>query len=441
MYDNVNRIAARDPVELAREPAAVDLIERFPLPIAMFDSSGDAVLLNRRFNQRYREEILHSPPMREALREAGAGWKTLKIPRGANDEVACRAQTIDLPGGSMLILDEAPDDGVLRELDQLHAQLSALQRLCSIDALTGAWNRSHFEQIVAGELERSVHHRQPVSLVIFDIDHFKRVNDAHGHRAGDSVLRELVSVVRKTIRSIDTLFRWGGDEFVVIADSMGYRRGAALAEKIKEAVETHRFQIVGSVTVSLGVAERLAPESAETWLRRLDSALYRAKDSGRNRVWVERLGSSDSWAAESGPSIVRLAWQEAYECGEPKIDAQHRELFTLANAAFDASFKTPSTDTQFKAAIDRLLAHIVKHFADEEQALDARHYVGLAWHKLAHADLLAQAGELRTAVAAGRITTGDLVDYLADKVVAAHMFRVDKMFFPLFSDPTTGFAG
>ena len=139
------------------------------------------------------------------------------------------------------------------------------------------------------------------------------------------------------------------------------------------------------------------------------------------------------WAAESGPSAVRLEWQEAYECGEPNIDAQHRELFTLANAAFDASLKMATEPAQFGAAIDRLFAHIVKHFAYEEQTLARCSYNDLAQHKVAHADLLAKADALRVAVTANRITTGDLVEFIADKVVAHHIFAADKEFFPLFS--------
>ena len=434
MGERLKRVAARKPIELARDPAVVDFIERFPLPIAMLDSSGEAVLLNGPFNQKYSQVILHSQPVREALQKAGGGWKTLKIPHEPNDEVTCRVQTVNLPAGSMLILDDPRDDGVLRQLDQLHAQVSSLQRLCSTDVLTGAWNRSHFERVVAAELERSVRHRQSVSLVLIDIDGFKRVNDTYGHQSGDFVLRELVSVIKETIRPTDTLFRWGGEEFVVIVASTGYRGAAGVAERIRQRVETHCFQVVGSVTVSLGVAEHLAPETAETWFRKLDRALYRAKDSGRNRVWVQRIGISNSWAAESGPSVVRLVWQEACECGEPNIDAQHRELFALANAAFDASFNEGAAGARFQAAIDRLLAHIVDHFAYEEEALDARHYDDLARHKAAHATLLKQAHKLRAAVADGRATTGRLVNFLADKVIAGHLLTADLRFFPLFSN-------
>jgi hemerythrin len=119
-----------------------------------------------------------------------------------------------------------------------------------------------------------------------------------------------------------------------------------------------------------------------------------------------------------------------------------RELFALANAAFNASFNQGTTRAEFETAIDRLLAHIVEHFAYEEEVLDALRYDDLAPHKEAHANLLKLANELRAAVAAGRTTTGELVDFLADKVVAQHLFAADVKFFPLFSDQSpTNVAG
>jgi hemerythrin len=286
--------------------------------------------------------------------------------------------------------------------------------------------------VAASELDRGIRLKQPVSLIFLDIDHFKQINDVHGHQAGDAVLRELVRTVGGATRSMDALFRWGGEEFVVLAPSTGYRAGAVLAEKIRSKVEQHRFAGVESVTISLGVAEHIATESAEIWFRRADKALYRAKGGGRNRVCVDQRGSSDAWATESGLSVIRLVWQEAYECGEPTIDAEHREMFALANSLFDASFRLESSPGAFRAALNKLMAHIARHFADEEALLAQHGYQDLERHRRAHAALLARAGQLEAAVAAGQTTLGDLVEFLANTVVARHLFNADQKFFPLF---------
>jgi hemerythrin-like metal-binding protein len=136
--------------------------------------------------------------------------------------------------------------------------------------------------------------------------------------------------------------------------------------------------------------------------------------------------------AESGLSVIRLVWQEEYECGEPTIDREHQELFDLANSLFDASFKSESSPQAFSAVFEQLLAHIVQHFADEEALLAQYGYKDLEPHRLAHTGLLARAGELKASFAAGKTTLGDLVEFLANTVVAQHLFKADRAFFPLF---------
>jgi hemerythrin len=131
-----------------------------------------------------------------------------------------------------------------------------------------------------------------------------------------------------------------------------------------------------------------------------------------------------------------LIWQEAYECGEPRIDGQHRELFELANVLIDASFTSKSSPEEFGWAFDHFLTHVARHFADEEVLLAHHDYNGLDAHRRAHAELLAQAGELRASAAAGKATLGDLVEFLADKVIAQHLLTADRKFFPLFKQKT-----
>ena len=422
------------PLKAARgsETTLLDLIERIPLPIAMLDGDGDARAVNQRFKRTYRADILREKEMQDVIRRPGGEWRTLELCDSGGAQRLMRAQTIQFDDGPMLILDEATDTALLQRLDTMQEQISDLKRLVVTDPLTGAWNRNHFERVVAAERERSMRYRQPVSLLFLDVDHFKLVNDRYGHHAGDSVLRELVRVVRATIRSMDGLFRWGGEEFVVLAASTGYRASAHLAERIRAAVASHVFPEAGSVRVSIGVAEHFAPETVDMWFERLDKALYDAKNGGRDSVRVDERGSSDSWAAASGRSVVRLVWQEGYECGEPEIDNQHRQLFALANECLDASFGSSPTPKPLEATVDNLISHIAKHFAYEESVLRSKGYAGLATHMQAHAALLAQAGELKAAVAAGRASSGELVDFIASKVVAQHMFTTDRKFFPLF---------
>ena len=190
---------------------------------------------------------------------------------------------------------------------------------------------------------------------------------------------------------------------------------------------------MGSVTASSAWPSTSLPRRSTFGSGGSTGPLSSQKD-GRNRVSVARVGSSDAWAAESGPSAVRLVWSEAYECGERNIDTQHHELFKLANAALAASFKSKAYPGEFEVVINRLLSHIVIYFAYEEKALGERDYDELQRHKADHAALLRQAGELRVAAKVGKATICELIDFLADKVVAQHLFTSDRRFFPLFAD-------
>jgi diguanylate cyclase (GGDEF)-like protein/hemerythrin-like metal-binding protein len=432
---------SKNSIQWLADATVHDLIQRFPLPIALLDDAGGALVLNDRFEQTYGHEALGSASLQDLMRKPVPGWHTVQVSGRAQGEIEIRAQVLRVQGNPMLIIDDATDPGLLQQMNQLRGQITDLERLSSTDRLTGAWNRAHLDRVVAAEMDRSIRFKQFVSLILIDIDHFKRVNDTYGHQAGDSVLCELVQVIGAAIRSVDMLFRWGGEEFVVLASACGYRAGATLAEKMRAKVEQHGFAGVGSVTISLGVAEHIATESAEIWFHRVDEALYRAKDGGRNRVDVDQRGSSDMWAKESGASVIRLTWQEAYECGEPTIDRQHRELFTLANAVLDASFQSGSLPETFNVALEKLLAHIVRHFADEEELLAQHGYKLLEAHKRAHSKLLARAAEMKTDAAAGKTTLGGLVDFLANAVVAQHLFKADRDFFSLFKkQPAQGQA-
>ena len=119
---------------------------------------------------------------------------------------------------------------------------------------------------------------------MFDIDHFKRVNDRYGHSYGDLVLKDLCRLIRGLIRQGDMLIRWGGEEFIILLPATEIDEAAQLAERIRQDVETERFPEVGSITISLGVAQLRKGDNIDSLLKRVDNALYHAKQSGRNRV-------------------------------------------------------------------------------------------------------------------------------------------------------------
>lgn len=159
-----------------------------------------------------------------------------------------------------------------------------LKRLATTDALTGAGNRRHFQQVVEIEMAQARRHLIPLSLILFDVDHFKRINDNHGHQVGDQVLVSLVSLAQSRLRVGDLLARWGGEEFVILLPYASLTDAERLAERMRALFEQHTIAVAGRVTASFGVAQLSLGEVQDEWLKRADSALYEAKTAGRNRV-------------------------------------------------------------------------------------------------------------------------------------------------------------
>ncbi len=171
----------------------------------------------------------------------------------------------------------------------LHRQL---EEVSVTDELTGLYNYRHFSEKLTEEQRRAARYQIPLSLIMLDLDHFKKLNDMHGHECGNIVLKGVSLIVRGCIRDTDILSRYGGEEFAVILPQTASREAWQIAERIRGAIETHQFDVGEgherlSVTVSVGVTsfpENGQPQSALVNLA--DQALYRAKGSGRNVVAV-----------------------------------------------------------------------------------------------------------------------------------------------------------
>lgn len=159
-----------------------------------------------------------------------------------------------------------------------------LELLATIDPLTLSGNRRALDRQLADVITAQNRQQSTMCLLLFDLDLFKQINDQYGHAIGDQVLVEVVALVSKHTRVLDSLFRYGGEEFIIVPLKLKLTDAVVVAEKLRCLVEQHMFINEISLTISVGVAEYVAGESAESWISRADTALYRAKNSGRNQV-------------------------------------------------------------------------------------------------------------------------------------------------------------
>ncbi len=321
-----------------------------------------------------------------------------------------------------------------RELAASNAHLAAahqeLERLAMRDTLTGAWNRRYLGEITQQEILRMERYGHPVSLIFIDLDHFKQINDTHGHAAGDAVLSAFCDVARQCMRATDMLGRWGGEEFVIAMPNSGLMIASLLAERIRTAMMAHQFPLVGSVTASFGVAECRAGETWECWLARADAALYSAKQAGRNRVIADASDWHETDQAELlDLAFLRLVWRDAYESGHAEIDRQHRNLFDHANTLLTAVIGDRPKG-EILPLIKILQADLLTHFADEEALLRTTRYAETDHHVAVHQALVERAQDLAANFQADALALGDLFNFLAYDVVAKHMLSEDRKFFP-----------
>ena len=173
--------------------------------------------------------------------------------------------------------------------ERLRDMVSSAVELAVTDPLTGLYNRRYLDAHLASAVERAATTQKPVFVLLFDIDHFKGINDTYGHDAGDDVLRDFCQRLRRGVRGIDLIARYGGEEFVLVMPETDAGFASTVAERLRREVEKDDFTTRSGerfpVTVSIGLAQWQGPrDTAEALIKRADLALYAAKRAGRNRV-------------------------------------------------------------------------------------------------------------------------------------------------------------
>ncbi|MFT8246240.1 diguanylate cyclase [Roseomonas sp. BN140053] len=253
----------------------------------------EAEVLGRTLHQFYAaEDVIRNKAQEQIERARREGWAVEEGRRINRDGrgswmqslvAALREQDGEIHGFSV----------VMRDTAERKVSTDELRRLLTTDHLTGAANRARLFDVGEIEIARWKRHGSPLSAIMFDADHFKRINDSCGHAAGDAVLRELARRCRDGLRAVDTLARYGGEEFVVLLPGMGEAEAAEVAEHLRCTVAERPVEHAGTavpVTLSLGCAS-MGPGIAgmDDLLNAADAAMYRAKQDGRNRVVLHRL--------------------------------------------------------------------------------------------------------------------------------------------------------
>ena len=173
------------------------------------------------------------------------------------------------------------------KVDELYSMTNTLEQKAFRDKLTGINNRENFEEIFTIEIANAKQNNLPLSLIIFDVDNFKLVNDTYGHQAGDIILIDLVNLISDNIKNGDVFARWGGEEFAILTVSTDIIGACNLAENLRRLVQLHSFSYVeNQMTLSFGIAQLTSDDTKKTLFEKADGALYEAKKNGRNRIEV-----------------------------------------------------------------------------------------------------------------------------------------------------------
>jgi diguanylate cyclase (GGDEF)-like protein len=174
--------------------------------------------------------------------------------------------------------------------EELLSKASKLEEKASVDFLTKLYNREKFDSFLDYEISKNNRYEnQYLSILLLDIDHFKKVNDTFGHLVGDTILKEIAKILTVCSRDSDIVARWGGEEFILLLPQTNIEQATIVAEKLRVTIENHKFETVPRVTCSIGISQFHKKETKKSLFERADEALYKAKEKGRNQVQIEHI--------------------------------------------------------------------------------------------------------------------------------------------------------
>lgn len=296
-----------------------------------------------------------------------------------------------------------------------------LEKKYTLDRFTGIYTREHFNMRVEEEFSQSLRHNYPLSMVYFDLDHFKNVNDTYGHSVGDEVLLQVVEIVKTIIRIEDVFARWGGDEFILLLPYTDLANAKAVSERIRKEIETLDLCQTLGVTASIGYSQWQKLEYLESWFSRTDKALYIAKNTGRNKITASHQESETN-------ILVKIEWDNAWNCNHPVINAEHKGLLDRCNAIIESSLSKQSHSETLRN-VSAFLQEIEQHFKNEIAILKEMDYPDVKEHEKIHHDILKQSKAIYKKTVQESISPIELFHFLLIVVVEKHLKNEDIKYF------------
>ena len=308
--------------------------------------------------------------------------------------------------------------------EELESKNKLLETNVATDILTGLRNRQFFNQRVHEELERFKRYETKLSLLMIDIDHFKRINDTYGHAIGDEVLKKVSSELQNQLRKVDLVARWGGEEFIALLPETEIVEAVSVAEKLREKIEMLIHENNEVVTISIGISMLEESESIDSWINRADKALYHAKKQGRNRYCV-------SAEVSEVDLIDIIKWDPDWNSGCTSIDQQHTKLLTMCNELMNKVIHGDNNYTVFPD-LEKLISHVKEHFEHEEDVLCQYGYSEVIDHKKHHDELITKVQNLVQKSEEGYLLPIDVMHFVLDDVIVKHLLKEDTKYFDLF---------
>ncbi len=312
--------------------------------------------------------------------------------------------------------------GVTRDITERAAREEMMRRLAFYDPLTNLPNRRLLQQ----RLKEAMEGEAQLALLFIDLDHFKPINDTFGHETGDVLLNMVAERMRHCVREHDLVARLGGDEFVILLPDTS-DEALTIADHLHHSLR-HPFRMSDEqelrISSSIGIA--LYPEhgeDAKSLMHHADQAMYQAKNRGRGRVCLYTAGLD--------PAQGSLVWQGSHECGHPRIDAEHRQLFVLTNRLLERMKDNEAHPALYLESLENLFEMAHHHFTFEESLLAELDYPELETHRQDHQQLLQKAAQLMNAARAGTLGNDELLNFIIQELVVGHMSQADRRYFPL----------